>query len=40
MTAFAADVRDRRFPADDESYHLPEQVAAAMGVAGGATKTA
>ena len=45
MSAFAADVRTRRFPADEESYHLPEQVAIslgldALGVAGGATKTA
>jgi 3-methyl-2-oxobutanoate hydroxymethyltransferase len=40
MTAFASDVRTRRFPADDESYHLPDQVAAALGVGGGATKTA
>jgi 3-methyl-2-oxobutanoate hydroxymethyltransferase len=45
MSAFADDVRTRRFPADEESYHLPEQVAAALGmgrlaVAGGASKTA
>jgi 3-methyl-2-oxobutanoate hydroxymethyltransferase len=40
MTAFATDVRTRRFPADDESYHLPDQVAAALGVNGGATKSA
>jgi 3-methyl-2-oxobutanoate hydroxymethyltransferase len=27
LTAFAADVRARRFPADDETYHLPADVA-------------
>jgi 3-methyl-2-oxobutanoate hydroxymethyltransferase len=40
MSTFADDVRTRRFPADDESYHLPDQVAAALGVGGGASKTA
>jgi 3-methyl-2-oxobutanoate hydroxymethyltransferase len=27
---FAADVRARRFPADEETYHLPAAVAAAL----------
>ncbi|MFL5911877.1 MAG: 3-methyl-2-oxobutanoate hydroxymethyltransferase [Gaiellaceae bacterium] len=32
MATFAADVRARRFPSDSESYHLGEDVAAALGV--------
>jgi 3-methyl-2-oxobutanoate hydroxymethyltransferase len=34
LSAFADDVRARRFPADDESYHLSKEVAAALGVDG------
>ncbi len=30
--AYAADVRARAFPSDAESYHLPDEVAAALGV--------
>ena len=32
VSAFAADVRARRFPSDEESYHLADAVAAAMGL--------
>jgi 3-methyl-2-oxobutanoate hydroxymethyltransferase len=32
MANFAADVRCRRFPSDAESYHLPDDVALALGV--------
>ncbi len=31
VTAYAADVRSGRFPSDDESYHLPADVAATLG---------
>jgi 3-methyl-2-oxobutanoate hydroxymethyltransferase len=34
ISAFASDVRAGRFPADDESYHLSKEVAAALGVDG------
>ncbi len=40
MAAFAADVRARRFPADIESYHLADSVTEALGLYGGASKTA
>jgi 3-methyl-2-oxobutanoate hydroxymethyltransferase len=32
LAAFADDVREHRFPADAESYHLPDDVARALGV--------
>jgi 3-methyl-2-oxobutanoate hydroxymethyltransferase len=32
VSAFAADVRARRFPSDSESYHLSEEAAAALGL--------
>ena len=40
MSTFADDVRCRRFPSDAETYHLSEQVAAALGTGEGASKTA
>ena len=40
ISAFATDVRTRRFPADDESYHLSSETAEALGLYGSATKTA
>ena len=40
ISAFATDVRTRRFPADDESYHLSNETAEALGLYGSATKTA
>lgn len=40
LSAFANDVRTRRFPADDESYHLSSETAEALGLYGSATKTA
>jgi 3-methyl-2-oxobutanoate hydroxymethyltransferase len=40
IAAYAADVRSGRFPADAESYHLSDEVAEALGLYGGATKTA
>ncbi|HUS62491.1 MAG TPA: 3-methyl-2-oxobutanoate hydroxymethyltransferase [Acidimicrobiales bacterium] len=42
LAAFADDVRARRFPSDAESYHLSDDVAAALGLygGGGATMTA
>ncbi|MDQ1373278.1 MAG: 3-methyl-2-oxobutanoate hydroxymethyltransferase [Actinomycetota bacterium] len=40
MTAYAEDVRARRFPSDAETYHLPDQVAAVLGAGDGASKTA
>jgi 3-methyl-2-oxobutanoate hydroxymethyltransferase len=43
MAAFAADVRERRFPSADESYHLSEETSRALalyGNAGGASKSA
>jgi 3-methyl-2-oxobutanoate hydroxymethyltransferase len=36
MRAFAGDVRGGRFPADDESYHLTDEVAATLGLYGSA----
>src|SRR5207249_4923785 len=32
VSAFADDVRTRRFPADSESYHLSDEVAASLGL--------
>jgi 3-methyl-2-oxobutanoate hydroxymethyltransferase len=41
MADFAADVRAGRFPSAEESYHLPDEVAKALGVGGGpATRSA
>jgi 3-methyl-2-oxobutanoate hydroxymethyltransferase len=40
VSAFAADVRAGRFPAEAESYQLGEAAAAALGLGGGASKTA
>ena len=40
MTAYADDVRARRFPSDEETYHLPDQVAAVLGAEDGASKSA
>ena len=40
LTAFAADVRARRFPSDAESYHLGDEASTALGLLGGASKTA
>jgi 3-methyl-2-oxobutanoate hydroxymethyltransferase len=40
LAAFADDVRSHRFPADEESYHLSDSVADALGLYGAATKTA
>lgn len=34
LTAFAADVRGRRFPSDGESYHLSDDVARVLGLYG------
>lgn len=34
VTAFAADVRSGAFPSDDESYHLSDEVAEALGLYG------
>jgi 3-methyl-2-oxobutanoate hydroxymethyltransferase len=34
LSAFAADVRGRRFPSDAESYHLSEDVSRALGLYG------
>jgi 3-methyl-2-oxobutanoate hydroxymethyltransferase len=34
LAAFAEDVRTKRFPGDDESYHLNEDAAAALGLYG------
>jgi 3-methyl-2-oxobutanoate hydroxymethyltransferase len=38
LSAYAADVRAARFPADGESYHLSDDVAEALGLYGGASK--
>jgi 3-methyl-2-oxobutanoate hydroxymethyltransferase len=38
VAAYAADVRTGRFPADEESYHLAADVAAALGLASGASE--
>ncbi len=40
LSAFAADVRARQFPAPDESYRLAEDVAEALGLYGSAVRTA
>ena len=40
VAAYADDVRAGRFPSDTESYHLADDVAEALGLYGGATKTA
>lgn len=40
VSAFAADVRAGRFPDDGESYGLSDEAAAALGLRGGASKTA
>jgi 3-methyl-2-oxobutanoate hydroxymethyltransferase len=40
LAAFAADVRGGRFPADEESYHLTDEVAETLALSGAATKTA
>ena len=40
IAAYAADVRSGRFPADAEAYHLSDDVATALGLYGGASKTA
>jgi 3-methyl-2-oxobutanoate hydroxymethyltransferase len=40
LSAFADDVRARRFPADEESYHLAGDVAETLGLYGGGSKTA
>ena len=40
LATFAADVRGGRFPADDESYHLNNEVAETLALYGSATKTA
>ncbi len=40
LAAFASDVRTGRFPAHEESYHLNDQQAEALGLYGSATKTA
>ena len=37
LSAFAADVRGGRFPSDDETYHLSDEVAEALAAYGGAT---
>src|SRR5947209_17971481 len=40
LGAYADDVRARRFPSDEESYHLSGEVAEALGLYGAVTKTA
>ena len=40
LAAFADDVRTRRFPADDESYHLSGEVAETLSLYGSGSKTA
>ena len=40
IAAYADDVRTGRFPSDEESYHLSTEAAEALGLYGGATKTA
>ena len=40
MSAYADDVRARRFPSEDESYHLSGDVAEALGLYGAAPKSA
>jgi 3-methyl-2-oxobutanoate hydroxymethyltransferase len=36
LESFAADVRTRAFPSDDESYHLSADAAETLGLYGGA----
>jgi 3-methyl-2-oxobutanoate hydroxymethyltransferase len=40
LEAYAADVRSGRFPADEESYHLPSEVAEALSVYGSGAPSA
>ena len=40
LAAFADDVRARRFPADEESYHLSGEVSETLGLYGSGSKTA
>src|SRR3954454_7984679 len=40
LSAFADDVRNRRFPADEESYHLSGDVAETLSLYGSGSKTA
>jgi 3-methyl-2-oxobutanoate hydroxymethyltransferase len=40
MRHFAADVRSGRFPADEESYHLSDEVAETLGLYGDAARSA
>ncbi len=40
LRAFAGDVRSGRFPADEESYHLTDDVRASLELYGGGTKSA
>jgi 3-methyl-2-oxobutanoate hydroxymethyltransferase len=40
LTAYADDVRTRRFPAEEESYHLSGDVAEALGLYGSVSKSA
>src|SRR3954469_13052156 len=40
LTEYAGDVRTRRFPSDEESYHLSGEVAEALGLYGASTKSA
>jgi 3-methyl-2-oxobutanoate hydroxymethyltransferase len=40
VAAFADDVRAGRFPADDETYHLSDDVAEALGLYGAQPRTA
>ncbi len=40
VAAFAADVREGRFPSEAESYRLDDQASTALGLRGGASKTA
>ena len=40
MAAYADDVRSGRFPSDEESYHLSAEAAEALGLYGGASKSA
>ena len=40
VSAYADDVRTRRFPSEDESYHLSGEVAEALGLYGASTKSA
>jgi 3-methyl-2-oxobutanoate hydroxymethyltransferase len=40
LCAFADDVRTRRFPSDEESYHLAGDVVETLGLYGGGSKTA